>query len=47
MHFPVSMTEKLKPYMDKDYNMNVVQEGETLRVILSRDKDSNKAKAVA
>ena len=39
--FPTKMNEELKPYFGKDFDMDVVEEGETLRVILTRTKDSN------
>lgn len=39
--FPTKMNEALKPYIGKDFDMDVVEEGETLRVILTRTKDSN------
>ena len=49
--FPVDMTEKLKRYDGKDFEMDVVKEGETLRVILTHHKESkelaDKAEAVA
>ena len=48
--FPVDMTEKLKHYADKDFEMDVVNEGETLKVILTHNKEpkesANKAEAV-
>jgi hypothetical protein len=36
--FPTKLNEELKPYIGKDFDMDVVQEGETLRVILKHDK---------
>ena len=48
MLFPVDMTEKLQRYADKDFEMDVIKEGETLKVILTRHKEhANKAEAVA
>ena len=45
------MTEKLKRYDGKDFEMNVVKEGETLKVILTHHKEpeelADKAEAVA
>jgi hypothetical protein len=35
------MNEELEPYFGKDFDMDVVEEGETLRVILTNTKDSN------
>jgi len=32
------MNEELKPHIGKDFNMDVVQEGESLKVILRHDK---------
>jgi hypothetical protein len=39
--FPTKLNEELKPLLGKDFDMDVVEEGETLRVILTRTKDSN------
>ena len=36
--FPTKLNEELKPYIDKDFDMDVVQEGENLRVTLTHDK---------
>ena len=36
--FPTKLNEELKPYIGKDFDMDVIQEGETLRVILTHDK---------
>lgn len=33
-----AMNEELKPYIGKDFDMDVVEEGETLRVTLTHDK---------
>jgi hypothetical protein len=38
--FPTKLNEKLKPYLGKDFNINVVKEGETLRVILTHNRNS-------
>ena len=51
MLFPVGMTEKLQRYADKDFEMDVIKEGETLKVILTHNKkpkeSANKAQVVA
>ena len=39
---PTELNEKLKPYLDNDFDMEVVEEGETLKVILTKDKQSTK-----
>jgi hypothetical protein len=36
--FPTKMNEDLEPYIGKDFDMDVVEEGETLRVTLVHDK---------
>jgi hypothetical protein len=36
--FPTKMNEELKPYIGKDFGMDMVEEGETLRVTLTHDK---------
>jgi hypothetical protein len=36
--FPTQLNEELKPYVGKDFNMDVVEEGENLRVTLTHDK---------
>jgi len=36
------MNEELKPYFGKDFDMDVVQEGENLRVILTDKASSRK-----
>jgi hypothetical protein len=36
--FPTKLNEELKPYIGKDFDMDVVEEGETLRVTLVHDK---------
>ncbi len=38
---PTKLNEELKPYFGKDFDMDVVEEGETLRVILTNTKGSN------
>jgi len=40
--FPTKMNEELKPYFGKDFDMDVVQEGENLRVILTDKASSRK-----
>ena len=51
MLFPVGMTEKLQRYADKDFEMDVIKEGETLKVVLTHHKEprehANTAEAVA
>jgi hypothetical protein len=45
LYFPTKLNEELKPLMDKDFDMDVVKDGETLRIILTNDKPStNEAK---
>ena len=36
--FPTKLNEELKPYIGKDFDMDVVEEGETLRVTITHDK---------
>ena len=36
--FPTKLNEKLKPYIGKDFDMDVVEEGETLKVTLTHYK---------
>jgi len=35
LYFPTKLNEELKPHMGKDFDMDVVQEGEDLKVILT------------
>ncbi len=35
LYFPTKLNEELKPFMGKDFDMDVVREGEELRVILT------------
>jgi hypothetical protein len=37
---PTKLNEELEPFVGEDFDMNVVEEGETLRVILTKTKDS-------
>ena len=36
--FPTKLNGDLEPYIGKDFDMDVVQEGENLKVILTHDK---------
>jgi hypothetical protein len=36
--FPTKLNDQLKPYIGKDFDMDVVEEGETLRVTLVHGK---------
>lgn len=38
LYFPTKLNEKLKPFMGKDFNMDVVKDGETLRITLTHNK---------
>ena len=38
LYFPTKLNEKLKPLMGKDFDMDVVEDCETLRIILTHDK---------
>ena len=40
--FPTKLNEELKPYIGKDFDMDVVEEGENLRVILTDKASSRK-----
>ena len=40
--FPTKLNEELKPLMGKDFDMDVVEEGENLRVILTDKASSRK-----
>jgi len=40
--FPTKLNEELKPYFGKDFDMDVVEEGENLRVILTDKASSRK-----
>ena len=40
--FPTKMNEELKPYFGSDFDMNVVEEGENLLVILTDKASSRK-----
>lgn len=42
LQFPTKLNEELTPLLSKDWDMDVVEEGDTLRVILTRDKLSQK-----
>jgi hypothetical protein len=42
--FPTRMNEDLEPYIGKDFDMDVVQEGESVKVILKHDKRSKPKK---
>ena len=38
---PTKLNEKLKDCVGKDFDIDVIKEGETLRVTLTRDKKKN------
>ena len=38
LYFPTKLNEKLKPLMGKDFDMDVVKDGETLRITLTHNK---------
>jgi hypothetical protein len=40
--FPTKLNKELEPYFGKDYDMDVVKEGESLRVILTEKASSKK-----
>lgn len=37
---PTKINEELKPFMGRDFDVDVVEEGEALKVILTSDKQS-------
>jgi hypothetical protein len=36
---PTKLNEELKPFVGKDFDMDIVEEGEKLKVVLTRKKD--------
>jgi len=40
LYFPTKINEDLKPLMGKDFDMDIIQDGETLKVTLTHKKPS-------
>ena len=41
LYFPTKLNEELKPLMGKDFKMDMVKDGETLKITLTRDKSKS------